>query len=109
MNPEKWKSVVVPIESYLVLKDMAEKERRTISGQFTLILEKVTGNSIAVSKAPNHGPRRKDLHNDDRCSCNRRFLCCSPNRIGYVVRWVSGPLVVLKGRRGTFTLHHLVQ
>jgi|5_EtaG_2_1085323.scaffolds.fasta_scaffold34927_2 hypothetical protein len=59
MNPEKWKSVVVPIESYLVLKDMAEKERRTISGQFTLILEKVTGNSIAVSKAPEPRAKKK--------------------------------------------------
>lgn len=59
MNPEKWKSVVVPIESYLVLKDMAEKERRTISGQFTLILEKVTGNSITVNKAPEPRAKKK--------------------------------------------------
>jgi len=57
MNPEKWKSVVVPIESYHVLKDMAAKERRTISGQFTLILEQVTGKNITVDKEPD--PRIK--------------------------------------------------
>jgi len=49
MNPDKWKSVVVPIESYRVLKSMAEKERRTISGQFTLVLEQVTGERIEDS------------------------------------------------------------
>tara|TARA_R110000744_G_scaffold3394_2_gene12980 strand:+ start:4638 stop:4820 length:183 start_codon:yes stop_codon:yes gene_type:complete len=47
MNPEKWKSVVIPIESYRVLKGLAVKERRTISGQFTLLLEQVTGKEIA--------------------------------------------------------------
>jgi|TARA_R110000824_G_scaffold4211_5_gene20014 hypothetical protein len=47
MNPEKWKSVVVPIGSYYVLKEMAAKERRTLSGQFTLLLEQVTGKRIA--------------------------------------------------------------
>jgi len=46
MNPEKWKSVVIPIESYHVLKDLATKERRTISGQFTFVLEKLTGEHI---------------------------------------------------------------
>ena len=46
MNPDKWKSVVIPIESYIVLRDMAEKERRTISGQFTYVLEKLTGKHI---------------------------------------------------------------
>jgi hypothetical protein len=46
MNPDKWKSVVIPIASYLVLKKMAAKERRTISGQFTFVLEKLTGKHI---------------------------------------------------------------
>jgi len=46
MNPDKWKSVVIPIESYYVLKKMAAKERRTISGQFTFVLEKMTGKNI---------------------------------------------------------------
>ena len=41
MNPDKWKSVVVAFESYKLLKDMAQKEHRTISGQFTYILEKI--------------------------------------------------------------------
>jgi hypothetical protein len=40
MNAEKWKSVVVPIDTYQVLKDMAKREHRTISGQFTFVLEK---------------------------------------------------------------------
>ena len=40
MNPEKWKSVVVPVETYKLLKKLASKEHRTISGQFTYILEK---------------------------------------------------------------------
>ena len=48
MNPEKWKSVVVPIESYRVLKDLALKERRTLSGQFTLLLEQVTGKNLSL-------------------------------------------------------------
>jgi hypothetical protein len=46
MNPDKWKSVVIPIESYRVLKDMASRERRTISGQFTYLLEKLTGTTV---------------------------------------------------------------
>ncbi len=50
MNPDKWKSVVVPIESYRVLKEMAAKERRTLSGQFTLLLEQVTGKDIPVGE-----------------------------------------------------------
>jgi|TARA_R100000544_G_C2221023_1_gene57564 hypothetical protein len=50
MNPDKWKSVVVPIESYRVLKEMAAKERRTLSGQFTLLLEQVTGKDITVGE-----------------------------------------------------------
>jgi hypothetical protein len=40
MDPEKWKSVVVPIGTYQVLRDMAKREHRTISGQFTFLLEK---------------------------------------------------------------------
>ena len=52
MNPDKWKSVVIPIESYRVLKDMAIKERRTISGQFTFVLEKMTGTHIEPDPLP---------------------------------------------------------
>jgi hypothetical protein len=40
MDPEKWKSVVVPIGTYQVLRDMAKREHRTISGQFTFLLER---------------------------------------------------------------------
>ena len=46
MNPDKWKSVVIPIESYHVLKALAAKERRTNSGQFTYVLETLTGKHI---------------------------------------------------------------
>ena len=52
MNPDKWKSVVIPIESYHVLKDMAAKERRTISGQFTFVLEQMTGKNIDPAPLP---------------------------------------------------------
>ena len=38
MNPEKWKSVVIPIESYRLLKQIAEHEHRTLRGQFTHLL-----------------------------------------------------------------------
>lgn len=40
MNPTKWKSVVIPIGGYKVLRKMATDEHRTISGQFTYMLEK---------------------------------------------------------------------
>jgi len=40
MDPGRWKSVVVPINTYKVLRDMAKREHRTISGQFTFLLEK---------------------------------------------------------------------
>ena len=39
MDPGRWKSVVVPIDTYKVLRDMAKREHRTISGQFTFVLE----------------------------------------------------------------------
>ena len=40
MDPRRWKSVVVPINTYKVLRDMAKREHRTISGQFTFLLKK---------------------------------------------------------------------
>jgi|TARA_R110002072_G_scaffold35148_4_gene104309 hypothetical protein len=46
MNPLKWKSVVIPIESYKVLKRLASEEHRTISGQFTFLLEQSLGKAI---------------------------------------------------------------
>jgi len=42
MNPEKWKSIVVSIESYKTIRALAESEDRTISGQVKHILKKVT-------------------------------------------------------------------
>ncbi len=39
MNSEKWKSVVIAITTYKRLKQRAVKNHRTISGEFTHILE----------------------------------------------------------------------
>ncbi len=39
MNPSKWKSVVINLSAYRKLKSLAVKNHRTISGQFTHILE----------------------------------------------------------------------
>jgi hypothetical protein len=39
MDTTKWKSVVVPVESYHALRALAKAEHRTISGQFTYVLE----------------------------------------------------------------------
>ena len=46
MNPEKWKSVVIPLDTYKTLKAMAESEPRPLSGQFTFLIEK----AVAVSQ-----------------------------------------------------------
>ena len=39
MDASKWKSVVILIKSYKLLTEMAKREHRTISGEFTYILE----------------------------------------------------------------------
>jgi hypothetical protein len=39
MNPTKWKSVVVSRDAYAMIKSLATANHRTISGQFTHILE----------------------------------------------------------------------
>ena len=53
MDPGRWKSVVVPISTYQVLRDMAQREHRTISGQFTFLLEKHQENEGQIYTA--HG------------------------------------------------------
>ena len=45
MNIEKWKSVVIAIPTYKRLKRRAQKNHRTISGEFTHILEQVEKNN----------------------------------------------------------------
>ena len=40
MDVTKWKSVVIPIETYEELKQMAQRDYRTLSGQFTFLIEK---------------------------------------------------------------------
>ncbi len=49
MNVEKWKSVVIAITTYQKLKQRAQKNPRTISGEFTHILEQVEKVSEAFS------------------------------------------------------------
>jgi|3_EtaG_2_1085321.scaffolds.fasta_scaffold12762_3 hypothetical protein len=44
MNVDKWKSVVVAITTYEKLKQRAVKNHRTISGEFTHILEQADKN-----------------------------------------------------------------
>jgi|TARA_Y100001951_G_scaffold20931_1_gene15938 hypothetical protein len=43
MDPQKWKSVVISITAYRKLKKLARENHRTISGQFTHLLEKALG------------------------------------------------------------------
>ena len=51
MNPEKWKSVVIPIATYKLLKSMAKSEHRTFSCQFTFFIEKAIAEKIAADGA----------------------------------------------------------
>ena len=51
MNPEKWKSIVISIQSYRKLKSLAKREMRTLSGQFTYILEKAVEEDERASKS----------------------------------------------------------
>ena len=44
MNVEKWKSVVIALGTYRKLKTRAVKNHRTISGEFTHILEQAIQN-----------------------------------------------------------------
>ena len=50
MDATKWKSVVIPIKSYKLLKALAKKEHRTISGQFTYLLEQMTHKDEEVTQ-----------------------------------------------------------
>jgi len=50
MDATKWKSVVIPIQSYKLLKALAKDEHRTISGQFTYLLERLTNKQEEVKK-----------------------------------------------------------
>jgi hypothetical protein len=45
MDADKWKSVVISIKAYKQLKELAKQNHRTISGQFTHILETATQES----------------------------------------------------------------
>jgi|TARA_E500000318_G_C3498279_1_gene187310 hypothetical protein len=41
MDPNKWKSVVVSIEVYELLKDLAEKNERSVSRQLAYLVKQV--------------------------------------------------------------------
>lgn len=60
MNPDKWKSVVISIDTYNLLKKVAKLNHRTLSGQFTHLL---TGYVDTQSKKENlnHGREAADL------------------------------------------------
>ena len=51
MNPEKWKAIVISIQSYRKLRAMAKREMRTLSGQFTYILEQAVKEDERASKS----------------------------------------------------------
>jgi macrodomain Ter protein organizer (MatP/YcbG family) len=46
MDAEKWKSVVISIAAYKKLKELAKRNHRTISGQFTHLLEQALGEKL---------------------------------------------------------------
>ena len=48
MNADKWKSVVIAIGTYKKLKTRAVKNHRTISGEFTHILEQANLYELGV-------------------------------------------------------------
>lgn len=39
MRADKWKSVVISVENYKMLKRLSKRNHRTLSGQFAHILE----------------------------------------------------------------------
>ena len=40
MNPDKWKSVVISVDTYNELKRVAKTNHRTLSGQFTHLIRR---------------------------------------------------------------------
>lgn len=66
MDTSKWKSVLVAIDTYKALKQIAEIEKRTLSGQFTFIFEKYceeTGYEI-IKKDKSSKPSKKIVELD---------------------------------------------
>jgi macrodomain Ter protein organizer (MatP/YcbG family) len=51
MNIDKWKSVVVAIATYKKLKRRAVRNHRTLSGEFTHILEQADKNDRPTQSA----------------------------------------------------------
>jgi plasmid stability protein len=51
MNSDKWKSVVIAIATYKKLKTRAVQNHRTISGEFTHILEQAGKNERPSQQA----------------------------------------------------------
>jgi len=61
MDTTRWKSILVPRELYLHVKDTAQKEGRTISGQLCYVYEKSIGKSL---KPPPPKPRNRLVDQD---------------------------------------------
>jgi len=64
MDTKRWKSVLVPREIYDEIKDMAQSEGRTISGQLRLIFETYVDNGFDKKHAydPKRDPRRINVY-----------------------------------------------
>jgi hypothetical protein len=52
MDTTRWKSILVPRELYLEVKETAEREGRTISGQLCYIYEKHKGRPLKKAPPP---------------------------------------------------------
>ena len=55
MNTDKWKSVVIAIGDYQRLRELARDEHRTLSGQFTHLLEEALRERSRAESRTNSG------------------------------------------------------
>jgi|GEM_PF-1539013 len=64
MDTKRWKSVLVPREVYEEIKDMAQSEGRTISGQLRLIFETYVSQGFDKQHSydPKRDPRRMNVY-----------------------------------------------
>lgn len=64
MDTQRWKSVLVPRDVYEDIKNMAQEEGRTISGQLRLIFETYVekGFDKKHSYDPKKDPRRMNVY-----------------------------------------------
>ena len=55
VNTDKWKSVVIAIGDYQRLRELARDEHRTLSGQFTHLLEEALRERSRAESRTNSG------------------------------------------------------